>query len=126
MFITYLGYGMPDAVGVAMYSNTVEYGEWKTGKNARGFIMSLFGFPIKAAILIRGVIITAVLASANYVPNMEATPELIGALKTGFALVPALFLTVSLLFIVFLYRITPESLRSMQAEIAARKQGAAA
>lgn len=121
MFATYLGYGMPDAVGVAMYSNTVEYGEWKTGKNARGFIMSLFAFPIKVAILIRGVIITAVLAAGSYVANMDATPELISALKTGFTLVPAIFLVMSLLFIVFLYKITPESLAFMQKEIASRK-----
>jgi sugar (glycoside-pentoside-hexuronide) transporter len=126
IFITYLGYGMPDAVGVAMYSNTVEYGEWKTGKNARGFIMSLFAFPIKVAILIRGVIITAVLASASYVANMDATPELINALKTGFALVPVIFLVISLLFILFLYKITPQSLKLMQTEIAARKKGTAA
>jgi Na+/melibiose symporter-like transporter len=48
MFLGYLGYGMPDALGVAMYSATVDYGEWKTGKNARGFIMSLISFPSRA------------------------------------------------------------------------------
>jgi len=61
MFLAYLGYGMPDALGPAMYAATVEYGEWKTGKNVRGFIMSLISFPIKTAILARSVIITAVL-----------------------------------------------------------------
>lgn len=121
IYIAYLGYGMPDGVGVAMYSNTVEYGEWKTGKNARGFIMSLFSFPIKMAILLRGLIITAVLAAGSYVAGMEGTPELINALKNGFTLIPAVFLFLSLLCILFLYRITPESLKDMQAEIAARK-----
>lgn len=120
MFIAYLGYGMPDALGVAMYSATVDYGEWKTGKNARGFIMSLISFPIKTAIFVRSVIITAVLVSAGYVADMEATPELISGIKNGIALVPALFIAGGLIIIVILYKITPQKLKEMQDEIAAR------
>ncbi|MFZ7131035.1 MAG: MFS transporter [Eubacteriales bacterium] len=121
MFIAYLGYGMPDALGVAMYSATVDYGEWKTGKNARGFIMSLISFPIKTAIFVRSVIITAVLVSAGYVADMAATPELISGIKNGIALVPAIFIGIGLIIIVLLYKITPDSLKQMQDEIAARK-----
>ena len=121
MFIAYLGYGMPDALGVVMYSSTVDYGEWKTGKNARGFIMSLISFPIKAAILVRSVVITAVLAGAGYVANMKATPVLIDSIKNGLTLVPAVIMLIGLLFIIFLYKITPENLTKMQKEIAARK-----
>ena len=121
MFIAYLGYGMPDALGVVMYSSTVDYGEWKTGKNARGFIMSLISFPIKTAILIRSVVITTVLAGAGYVANMKATPVLIDSIKNGLTLVPAVIMLIGLLFIIFLYKITPENLIKMQNEIAARK-----
>ncbi|SNS97788.1 glycoside/pentoside/hexuronide:cation symporter, GPH family/glucuronide carrier protein [Anaerovirgula multivorans] len=121
MFVAYLGYGMPDALGVAMYSATVDYGEWKTGKNARGFIMSLISFPIKTAIFVRSIVITAVLTSAGYVADMTATPELIQGIKNGIALVPAIFIGVGLVIIVMLYKITPESLKKMQEEIAARK-----
>ena len=120
MFLAYLGYGMPDALGVAMYSATVDYGEWKTGKNARGFIMSLISFPIKTAIFVRSVVITSVLVSAGYVADMAATPELISGIKNGIALVPALFIGAGLLFILVLYRITPEKQKQMQEEIAAR------
>ncbi|AFM41741.1 glycoside/pentoside/hexuronide transporter [Desulfosporosinus acidiphilus SJ4] len=120
MFIAYLGYGMPDALGVAMYSATVDYGEWKTGKNARGFIMSLISFPIKAAILVRSVIITAVLAGAGYVANMKPTPVLANGIKDGIALVPAIIMLIGLLFIVLLYKITPAKLVQLQKEIADR------
>lgn len=121
MFIAYLGYGMPDALGVAMYSSTVDYGEWKTGKNARGFIMSLISFPIKIAVFVRSIIITAVLAGAGYVANMKATPELVSGIKNGLTLYPAIFLAVGLLFIIILYKINPKNLADMQKEIAARK-----
>ena len=121
MFLAYLGYGMPDALSVAMYSATVDYGEWKTGKNARGFIMSLISFPIKTAIFVRSVIITSVLVSAGYVADMAPTPELIAGIKNGIALVPALFIGAGLLIIVVLYRITPQKHQEMLHEIAARK-----
>jgi sugar (glycoside-pentoside-hexuronide) transporter len=123
MFVAYLGYGMPDALGVAMYSATVDYGEWKTGKNARGFIMSLISFPIKTAIFVRSVVITSVLVSAGYVADMAPTPELITGIKNGIALVPALFIAAGLVIIVLLYRITPQKHTEMQAEIRARQQG---
>ena len=121
MFVAYLGYGMPDTLGVAMYSATVDYGEWKTGKNARGFIMSLISFPIKSAIFIRSVVITNILVSAGYVADMAPTPELLSGIKNGIALVPALFIAVGLIIIIFLYRITPESHQQMQKEIAERQ-----
>lgn len=121
MFIAYLGYGMPDALSIAMYSATVDYGEWKTGKNARGFIMSLISFPIKSAVFIRSIIITSVLVSAGYVADMAATPELISGITNGITLIPALFLGAGLVIILFLYKITPEKQQEMQQEIAARK-----
>ncbi|WP_411681031.1 MFS transporter [Clostridium thailandense] len=121
MFVAYLGYGIPDALGVAMYSSTVEYGEWKTGKNARGFIMSLISFPIKVAIFLRSVIITTILVGAGYVANMKPTAQLISGIKNGIALIPALIMVVGLIFIVLLYKITPASLQKMQKEIAERK-----
>ena len=125
MFVAYLGYGMPDTLGVAMYSATVDYGEWKTGKNARGFIMSLISFPIKSAVFIRSVVITSVLVSAGYVADMAPTPELISGIKNGIALVPAVFIGVGLIIILFLYRITPEKHKEMQEDIAAGRVGGA-
>lgn len=123
MFIAYLGYGMPDALSIAMYSATVDYGEWKTGKNARGFIMSLISFPIKTAVFIRSVIITSILVSAGYVADMAATPQLIDGIKNGITLIPALFLGAGLIIILLMYKITPEKQKQMQEEIAARKNG---
>lgn len=121
MFTAYLGYGIADALGVAMYSAVVDYGEWKTGKNARGFIMSLISFPIKTSVMVRSVILSAVLMSAGYVADMTATPELIEGIKTGIALIPAMFIGAGLLFILMLYKITPQTQKNMQDEIAARK-----
>lgn len=120
MFLAYLGYGMPDALGPAMYAATVEYGEWKTGKNVRGFIMSLINFPIKTAIFVRSVIITTVLTLSGYVADMAPTTELIKNIKSGFTLVPAIIIALGLLIFTFLNKITTDKLQQMQKEIAQR------
>lgn len=121
MFVAYFGYAIPDAINVVMYSATVEYGEWKTGKNARGLIMSLLNFPVKIAILLRSIIITFILAGAGYAANMEPTAALVSGIKNGMTLIPALFMIVSLLCIAFLYKITPASQEKMQKEISEKK-----
>lgn len=122
MFVAYIGYGLPDSLGVAMYSATVDYGEWKTGKNVRGFIMSLISIPIKTSILIRSVIISAVLVSVNYVADMAVTPELIQGIKNGFALYPSIIMIIGLLLMLKMYTLTPKKMAEMSAEIEARKQ----
>ncbi len=83
--------------------------------------MSLFAFPLKIGVLLSRVVIPAVLGIGGYIAGTAPTPQLISALRAGFILVPAAILVISLICIYFLYRITPESLKSMQAEIAARK-----
>lgn len=120
MFLAYVGYGMPDALGPAMYAATVEYGEWKTGKNVRGFIMSLINFPIKTAIFVRSVIITTVLSFSGYVADMAPTAELIKNIRFGFTLIPAIIIALGLLIFTFLNKITIDKLQQMQKEIAQR------
>ncbi|MBU4439589.1 MAG: MFS transporter [Acetobacterium sp.] len=122
MLLAYIGYGLPDSLGVAMYSATVDYGEWKTGKNARGFIMSLISFPIKISIFVRSMIIAAVLSSVNYVADMAVTPELIQGIKNGFSLYPAVFIIVGLLLMFKLYSLTPKKMTEMSQEVEERKQ----
>ena len=123
MFIAYIGFGMPDSLSVAMYSATVDYSEWKTGKNARGFIMSLLTFPIKTSNFIKSIIIAAVLASVNYVADMPSSAELIQGIKNGFALYPAIIMLIGVILMSFLYTLTPEKLDEMNEEIAKRKKG---
>ncbi|MGD9475554.1 MAG: MFS transporter [Eubacteriaceae bacterium] len=122
MFVAYIGYGLPDSLGVAMYSATVDYGEWKTGKNARGFIMSLISFPIKISVFVRSVIISAVLASVSYVADMAVTPELVQGIKNGFALYPAIIMAIGLLLMLKLYSLTPAKMEEIKNDMETRKE----
>ncbi|WP_373485408.1 MFS transporter [Acetobacterium malicum] len=120
MLVSFIGYGLPDALVVAMYATCVDYGEWRTGKNVRGFIMALLTTPIKVGNFIKSVIITTALASASYVADMTPTPELIQAIKNGFCLYPALVMIFGLVVFVILSR----KLKDMENDLAAKKASA--
>lgn len=117
MLVSFIGYGLPDSLVVAMYASCVDYGEWRTGKNARGFIMALLTTPIKVGNFIKSVIITTVLASAGYIADMKPTPELIQGIKNGFCLFPAIIMIFGMIVFVILSR----KMKDMDNDIAAKK-----
>jgi GPH family glycoside/pentoside/hexuronide:cation symporter len=55
-----------------LYADTVIYAQWKTGKNAAGWISGLQLFPLKIGFVVRGVAIPALLAAAGFVSGMTA------------------------------------------------------
>jgi GPH family glycoside/pentoside/hexuronide:cation symporter len=118
-------YGVQLAAAPALYADTVVYATWKSGKDASGWIMGLQNLPLKIAILLRGIIIPVVLASVGY--DAKADPAtLTEATRQGltvpFALIPAIFLAVGALLLIFGFRLTREKVVKYQAEIDARKE----
>lgn len=107
---------------VALYSDTIVYGEWKTGKNASGFIMGLMNVPLKVAKMSNGLVLTSALASIGFVAGITPT----AALKTGIinisTLIPAASLILCGLLILFGFRLTEDKIEQMQREINTRKQ----
>ncbi|NTW71273.1 MAG: Na+/melibiose symporter and related transporter [Eubacteriaceae bacterium] len=121
--------GVLNASLVALYSDVVTYGEWKTGENASGFIMGIMNVSLKSAIISRGTIIPFVLASVGFVAGADpATASL--ALQTGvinvFVFIPGLCALASGVLLTLGYRLTKEKLAGYQAEIDARKNTSAA
>jgi sugar (glycoside-pentoside-hexuronide) transporter len=117
MLLGFVGYGLPDSLVVAMYASCVDYGEWRTGKNVRGFIMALLTTPIKVGNFIKSVIITTALASAGYVADMTPTPALVQGIKNGFCLYPALIM----IFGIVVFAILSRKMRDMENDLATKK-----
>ena len=69
MSIAMFGYGITYACTPALYGDTIVYSEWKTGKNAAGWISGLQNVPLKVSIMTRGIIISACLAMGNFSPD---------------------------------------------------------
>ena len=117
------GYGIAYACTPALYADTIVYSEWKTGKNATGWISGLQNVPLKIGVLLRGIVIGAVLAAANFSADIDpaaATVELQEGICNGFMTIPAILLLVSAALLFFGFRITKDKVEQYQREIDAR------
>ena len=117
------GYGIAYACTPALYADTIIYSEWKTGKNATGWISGLQNVPLKVGVMTRGIIISACLAFAAFDPSIDAamaSVELKKGICMAFMVIPALALIVAAVLLLFGFRLTKEKVEQYSAEIAAR------
>ena len=124
MTIAQAGYGLIYAVIPAMYGDCVVYSEWKTGKNSAGWISGLQVLPLKIGFFARGVVIPAILGAAGFVAGMTAdqsTPALQEGIVNGWFVLPAILCVISMLILIFGYRINNDVLAQAQKEIAERQ-----
>lgn len=124
MSIAQFGYGIAYACTPALYADTIIYSEWKTGKNATGWISGLQNVPLKVGVMFRGVIISACLAAANFSADIDpaqATDALKKGICMGFMVVPAAMLIVAAVVMLLGFRLTKDKVAQYSAEIAARK-----
>ncbi|KIR02248.1 Sodium:galactoside symporter [Lachnospiraceae bacterium TWA4] len=124
MSIALFGYGITYACTPALYGDTIVYSEYKTGKNAAGWISGLQNVPLKVSIMTRGIIINACLAMGAFSKDIDpaqATDQLKRSICLGFMIIPAVALVVAVLALIFGFRLTKDQVNKYAAEIAARK-----
>ena len=125
MALAQFGYGVAYSLTPALYADTIIYSEWKTGKNATGWISGLQNVPLKLGVLARGIVVPACLAVANFdadkVDMANIPLDLQKAICLAFMIVPAVALVVAGLLLLFGFRLTKEKVVQYQDEIAARK-----
>ena len=123
MSVAMFGYGITYACTPALYGDTIVYSEWKTGKNAAGWISGLQNVPLKVSIMTRGIIISACLAMGNFsteIDPAQAPEELKRAISIGFMVIPAVALIIAVVALLFGFKLTREKVNQYAAEIAAR------
>lgn len=124
MSIAMAGYGLIYAVIPAMYGDCVIYSEWKTGKNSAGWISGLQVLPLKIGFFARGVVIPAILAAAGFVAGMnpnDSTQVLQEGIVNGWFVLPAILCAISMLILLFGYKINNTVLTKCQEELAQRQ-----
>ena len=124
MSVAQFGYGIGYACTPALYADTIIYSEWKTGKNATGWISGLQNVPLKVSIMTRGIIINACLAAANFSTKIDpaaATEELKKGICVAFIVVPAIALIIAGVLLLVGFHLTKDKVVQYQNEIAARK-----
>lgn len=123
MSLAQFGYGVTYACTPALYGDTIVYSEWKTGKNATGWVMGLQNLPLKIGVMARGIIISAVLAAAAFnsgIKPEDASVELMKGICNGFMIIPAIALIIGAVLLIAGFRLTREKIEHYQTEIAAR------
>lgn len=120
MTVAQFFYGIAYASSPALYADTVVYATWKTGKDASGWIMGLQNLPLKVAIFLRGVIISACLVAVGWVSGEVFEGAARQGMTIAFALIPGLICVAGAILLIFGYRLTKEKVASYQAEIDAR------
>ncbi|MCM0583124.1 MFS transporter [Weissella diestrammenae] len=88
--LTSLGTGIAVSMPFAMLSDTVDYGEWKTGIRSAGFLTAIgSAFCIKMGSGLGGFLPSMIMDKTGYVANHIQTEMALVGIKVSFIIVPA-------------------------------------
>lgn len=97
-----IGQGIACSMPFAMLSDTVDYGEWKTGIRASGFLTAIgSAFCIKAGSGIGGFIPAMVMDAFGYVPNAVQSATALMGIQVVFIWLPAAIFAVGIVPMLF-------------------------
>ena len=100
--IGFLGSGMAMAVPFSILSDSVDYGEWKTGIRAAGLLTAVgAAFCLKAGAGLGGAIPLWIMQTNGYVANAPQSASSLKGIEFSFVWLPAIFLALSLIPVLF-------------------------
>jgi Na+/melibiose symporter-like transporter len=105
------------AMSTALFSDTVVYGEWKTGKDVRAFIMAMCNVPIKIGVFIRNAVLSLGLMAIGFVANASPAPSVVHGIRSIMMFTPAVACALAAAFFYFGYRMEDKQVLAMQEEI---------
>jgi Na+/melibiose symporter-like transporter len=113
--------GAAMALPFALLSDSVDYGEWKTGVRAAGLLTAVgAAFCLKAGSGLGGALPAWILGASGYVANAPQSPSALRGIEIGFVWLPALFYLLALLP-VFFYRKYERMEPQIHADLEARR-----
>jgi len=108
-------------MSTALFSDTVIYQEWKTGRNTRAFTMGLQNLTAKLSIFLRSAVVTVGLMAIGFVANQPPTPRVVEGIRAIMIFSPATACAIAAAIFYFGFRIDDKAVLRMQEEINARK-----
>lgn len=113
-------FGIAITLLFTMYTDCVEYGEWKTGNNSAGLTVSASMFSLKLGSAVGGALPGFILASFGFIANQNQTPESIEGIRYMFNILPAAFFLSGAVLILF-YKIDREQLTKIESDLTKRR-----
>lgn len=124
--LTFIGVALPNGVTWAMVSDTIDYGDWRTGVRREGITYSMFNFSRKLAQALAAAMAGVGLSWIGYVKDFDKSlsPQAVQGVQAGIkgllTLYPAITLTLAAVTLLLLYPLTEAKLKNMLDEMYAR------
>ena len=115
----YVGYSIAHAAEITVYSSVVDYSQWKSGKDLKPFMMSLFNLVPKIGTTVGSVVMGYGLVAVGFNAN-NVTPGAVDGIRILFSALPCLLLVLGIVLMV-IFPLTDDRVRKMQAEIRERR-----
>ena len=101
----FLASGVAMAMPFSLLSDSVDYGEWKSGVRAAGLLTAIgAAFCLKAGSGLGGALPALILDRFAYIPNVQQTPHALFGIELSFIWLPALGYALALLPVLFYHR----------------------
>lgn len=112
--------GPKSVLSWAMFADTADFSEWKTGRRATGLIFSAATFSVKLGGGVAGWVSGQLLNAVGYVPNQEQTSTALTGIVVLSSVIPGAC-AVAAAGIVRLYSLNGEKLQAIQRDLEARR-----
>ncbi|MDX1506963.1 MAG: MFS transporter [Woeseiaceae bacterium] len=111
--------GPTPALVWSMYTDTADYGEWKTGRRITGLTFSSLQFAQKLGLAVGAGLAGIILGGFGFVANQAQTPESLAGIRFLFSIAPALLALAGAAAILF-YPINSRTIEVMERELKER------
>ncbi len=112
--------GPTSAVLWAMFADSADYSEWRTGRRATGLVFSAAGMSNKLGWSIGGPVIVWLLAIFGYQANVAQTPQALHGILLLFTMIPAAGFLLTGVGLIF-YPLSEARMKELQAELQTRQ-----
>ena len=105
----------------AIYTDTADYSEWKTGRRATALIMAASLFALKMGVALGGAALAWILAWYGYKANQPQTPQSLQGLRLAMSMYAAIPAVIGALLMVF-YPLSNRRMTMIEADLADRRR----
>lgn len=119
--LAFFGTSFVNSLNWAFVSDTVEYGEWKTGTRTEGLVYCGMTFFRKCSQAIAGFVPGFALALVGYMPNVEQTASAKAGIAGLIFIYPAALATVTAIVMALFYTLNESRYKDIIATLAARR-----
>jgi GPH family glycoside/pentoside/hexuronide:cation symporter len=116
--------GPISAVLWAMYADTADYSEWKTGRRATGLVYSASIMSNKIGWAVGTAIAGFILSAYGFVPDVIQNEGVLRGLRAMMSVIPLVMGTFAFLLLLFFYKLDDEQMKKIKQDLEARRASA--